>query len=65
VYQRAVALEQRCQHAWMARAAGSSSPSRVPQAFIDLVGSSDGEGFAGFWETAVRAELAAEPGLLE
>jgi ribulose-5-phosphate 4-epimerase/fuculose-1-phosphate aldolase len=65
VYQRAVALEQRCQHAWMVRAAGSSSPSRVPQAFIDLVGSGDGEGFAGFWETAVRAELAAEPGLLE
>ena len=37
VHQRAVALEQRCQHAWYARAAGGSGASRVPQAFIDLV----------------------------
>jgi L-ribulose-5-phosphate 4-epimerase len=64
VHQRAVALEQRCQHAWMARVAGSTSPSRVPQAFIDLVAQSDGEGFIGFWEAAVRAELAADPDLL-
>jgi hypothetical protein len=25
---------------------------------------SDGEGFAGFWEAAVRAELRADPDLL-
>ena len=33
----------------------------VPQSFIDLVARSDGEGFLGFWEAAVRAELAARP----
>ncbi len=58
VHQRAVALEQRCQHAWYARAAGGAGVSRVPQSFIDLVARSDGEGFIGFWEAAVRAELA-------
>src|ERR1700728_2321070 len=65
VYQRAVALEQRCQHAWYTRAAGGAGASRVPQAFIDLVAHSDGEGFIGFWEAAVRAELAADPELLD
>jgi ribulose-5-phosphate 4-epimerase/fuculose-1-phosphate aldolase len=65
VHQRAVALEQRCQHAWYARAAGGTGASRVPQAFIDLVGQSDGEGFIGFWEAAVRAALAADPGLID
>ena len=65
VHQRAVALEQRCQHAWYARAAGGSAVSRVPQAFIDLVSQSNGEGFIGFWEAAVRAELAADPDLLQ
>lgn len=65
VHQRAVALEQRCQHAWYARAAGGTDASRVPDAFIDLVARSDGEGFVGFWEAAVRAELASEPSLLD
>ena len=65
VHQRAVALEQRCQHAWYARAAGGAGVTRVPQAFIDLVAQSDGEGFIGFWEAAVRAELAADPDLLD
>jgi L-ribulose-5-phosphate 4-epimerase len=64
VHQRAVALEQRCQHAWYARAAGGGATSRVPQAFVDLVARNDGEGFIGFWEAAVRAELVADPGLL-
>jgi ribulose-5-phosphate 4-epimerase/fuculose-1-phosphate aldolase len=64
VHQRGVALEQRCQHAWLARAAGSTAASRVPQAFIDVVAKSDGEGFLGFWEAAVRAELEADPNLL-
>jgi hypothetical protein len=49
----------------MARAAGSSTSSRVPQSFIDMVARSDGEGFVGFWEAAVRSELAADPGLLD
>ena len=39
--------------------------SRLPQAFLDLVARSDGEGFIGFWEAAVRAELAADPDLLD
>jgi ribulose-5-phosphate 4-epimerase/fuculose-1-phosphate aldolase len=65
VYQRAVALEQRCQHAWMVLAAGGTMVSRVPQSFIDVVARSDGEGFIGFWEAAVRAELAADPHLLD
>src|SRR5271165_1329800 len=65
VHQRAVALEQRCQHAWYARAVGGTDASRVPQGFIDLVAQSDGEGFLGFWEAAVRAELAADPELLD
>jgi len=65
VHQRAVALEQRCQHAWYARAAGGTGASRVPQRFIDQVARSDGEGFIGFWEAAVRAEIAADPGLLD
>jgi L-ribulose-5-phosphate 4-epimerase len=64
VHQRAVALEQRCQHAWYARAAGGTGSSRLPPSFIGLMGQSDGEGFIGFWEAAVRAELAADPGLL-
>ena len=65
VHQRAVALEQRSQHAWYARVAGGTGASRVPQSFIDLVARNDGEGFIGFWEAAVRAELAAAPDLLE
>ena len=39
--------------------------SREAQAFIDRVAQGDGEGFIGFWETAVRAELAADPQLLD
>jgi ribulose-5-phosphate 4-epimerase/fuculose-1-phosphate aldolase len=65
VHQRAVALEQRCQHAWYARAAGGKDVSRVPDSFINLVAKSDGEGFIGFWEAAVRAELEADPDLLD
>jgi hypothetical protein len=60
-----VALEQRCQHAWYARSAGGPGASRVPQSFLDLMAQSDGEGFLGFWEAAVRAELAADPHLLD
>jgi ribulose-5-phosphate 4-epimerase/fuculose-1-phosphate aldolase len=65
VHQRAVALEQRCQHAWYARAAGGGGASPLPGAFLDFMAASDGEGFLGFWEAAVRAELRAEPGLLD
>ncbi|HXW33769.1 MAG TPA: class II aldolase/adducin family protein [Acidimicrobiales bacterium] len=65
VHQRAVALEQRCQHAWHVRATGSTCTSVLPTSFLDLMGRSDGEGFLGFWEAAVRAELRADPSLLD
>ncbi len=64
VHQRAVALEQRCHRAWCARAAGSHADSPLPAAYLKAMAASDGEGFIGFWEAAVRAELRADPGLL-
>ncbi len=64
VHQRSVALEQRCQHAWHQRAGGSKTPSALPKGFLEFMASTDGEGFIGFWEAAVRAELRADPGLL-
>lgn len=64
IYQRAVALEQRCQHAWYVRAAGATPRSPLPAAFVEAMKKSDGDGFRGFWEAAVRAELRADPTLL-
>ena len=65
VHQRAVALEQRCQHAWHVRAAGNRplGPAR-------LLPRHDGAeprraSSVGFWEAAVRAELRADPTLLD
>ncbi|MER5181617.1 class II aldolase/adducin family protein [Streptomyces sp. NPDC002896] len=65
VHQRAVALEQRCRSAWMVRAAGSRAPSRVPDFWLERSRRSDGNGFHGFWEVSVRAELAADASLLD
>jgi len=65
VHQRAVALEQRCQHAWMAMAAGAPLESPLPQWFRDQRRHGDGNGFIGFWEAMVRAELRADPTLLD
>ena len=39
--------------------------SRVPDTFVNSVAKSEGEGFIGFWEAAVRAELEADPDLLD
>ena len=64
-HQRAVALEQRCQHAWHVRAAGRDAPSLLPTSYLGAMAKSDGEGFLGFWEAAVRAELRADPHLLD
>jgi L-ribulose-5-phosphate 4-epimerase len=64
-HQRAVALEQRCQHAWHVRAAGNPGISPLPETFLDAMARSDGDGFIGFWEAAVRAELRADPHLLD
>ncbi len=65
VYQRGVALEARCRRAWQIRAAGGALDSKLPAAFVEAMQGSDGEGFIGFWEAAVRAELRAEPTLLQ
>ena len=66
VHQRAVALEQRCQRAWHIRAAaGSNVESSVPQWWLDRGKKGDGNGFAGFWEAMARAELRADPSLLD
>jgi ribulose-5-phosphate 4-epimerase/fuculose-1-phosphate aldolase len=61
---RAVALERRCRNAWHVRAAGGPSNSAVPTWYLDRMRASDGSGFKGYWEASVRAELAADPGLL-
>lgn len=65
VHQRAVALEQRCQRAWHVRAAGGSMASALPASFVEAMAQSTGEGFIGFWEAMVRAELRADPTLLD
>ena len=65
VHQRAVALEQRCQRAWHARAITQGElVTPLPTAFLDQMQQSEGNGFIGFWEAAVRAELRACPDLL-
>jgi L-ribulose-5-phosphate 4-epimerase len=65
VHQRSVALEQRCLHAWHVRAGGGTGESLLPETFRTFMESTDGEGFLGFWEAAVRAELRADPELLD
>jgi ribulose-5-phosphate 4-epimerase/fuculose-1-phosphate aldolase len=65
VHQRAVALEQRCSHAWHIRAAGGRTDSPLPQWWLDRMKHSDGNGFIGFWEASVRAELRDDPTLLD
>ena len=65
VHQRAVALEQRCKHAWHVRAAGGAVESPLPAWYVERSRGSDGNGFLGFWEAMARAELRADPTLLE
>ena len=65
-HQRAVALEQRSQRAWHARAiADGPLQSRLGGKAAAMFARSNGEGFIGFWEAAVRAELRADPTLLD
>lgn len=63
VFLRAVALEQRAKNAWMVRAAGGPAKSALPDWWVDRQRRSDGNGFHGFWEAAVRAELRDDPEL--
>ncbi|WP_007509552.1 class II aldolase/adducin family protein [Pseudofrankia saprophytica] len=65
LFQRAVALEQRCQRAWHVRALGAAPAPVLPTGFLNHMKNSDGNGFIGFWESAVRAELRADPTLLD
>jgi L-ribulose-5-phosphate 4-epimerase len=65
VHQRAVALEQRCKHAWHVRAAGGPKDSPLPAWYAERAVGSDGNRFVGFWEAMARAELRADPTLLE
>lgn len=62
-HQRAVALEQRCRHAWLAESADGGRP--LPEAARAYLGRSNGEGFLGFWEAMARAELRRDPSLLQ
>ena len=65
-HQRCVALEQRSQRAWHARAiAGGPLESRLGAGTATMFAKSDGDRFIGFWEAAVRAELRADPTLLD
>jgi len=63
VHQRAVALEQRCEHAWHVEAAGGGR--ELPAAIQERNRKSDGNGFIGFWEAMVRRELRLDPSLLD
>jgi L-ribulose-5-phosphate 4-epimerase len=62
-HQRAVALEQRCRHAWQVEALGGGRP--LPEPVRTFFGASDGEGFVGFWEAMARRELRLDPTLLD
>ena len=62
-YWRAVSLEWRCRLALLAETGGGGAP--VPQVVHDTFGRSDGTGFVGYWETAVRRELRRYPELAE
>jgi ribulose-5-phosphate 4-epimerase/fuculose-1-phosphate aldolase len=65
-HQRCVALEQRAQRAWYARAISTGAlESRLGAGAAAMFRRSEGDGFIGFWEAAVRTELRADPTLLE
>jgi L-ribulose-5-phosphate 4-epimerase len=63
-HQRAVALERRSRVALLIRSAGGPGATRLPAWYLDRMQASTGDGFVGFWEASVRAELAADPTLL-
>ena len=65
VHQRAVALEQRCKHAWHVRAAGNKLVAPLPQWYRERMVNSQGDNFIGFWEAMVRQELRNDPDLLD
>ena len=64
VYLRAASLELRCKNAWMVRVANGPEKTSLPDWWVDQMTRSDGSGYTGFWESAVRAALRDEPELL-
>ena len=56
-----MSLEWRCRLALLAETGGGGAP--VPQIVHDTFGRSDGTGFVGYWQTAVRRELRRYPDL--
>jgi ribulose-5-phosphate 4-epimerase/fuculose-1-phosphate aldolase len=60
-YWRAASLEWRCRNAGFVEQ-GGGGPG-VPLVVHDSFGRSDGTGFTGYWETAVRRELRRDPEL--
>jgi L-ribulose-5-phosphate 4-epimerase len=63
-HQRAVALEQRCRHAWMVAALGPGG-RELPEPARSFFARSDGNGFVGFFEAMARRELRRDPTLLD
>jgi len=61
-HQRAVALEQRCKHAWHVEAIGGGSP--LTQVAQERSMSSDGNQFIGFWEAMARREIRRDPSII-
>ena len=61
-HQRAVALEQRCKHAWHVEAIGGGSP--LAQVVQERSMSSDGNQFIGFWEAMARREIRRDPSII-
>ncbi|MDQ3146184.1 MAG: class II aldolase/adducin family protein [Actinomycetota bacterium] len=61
-HQRAVALEQRCRHAWHTEVLGGGT--ELPEPIRVAMAASDGTRFVGFWEAMARQELLADPTLL-
>lgn len=61
-HQRAVALEQRCKHAWHVDAIGGGSP--LAQVVQERSMSSDGNQFIGFWEAMARREIRRDPSII-
>ena len=65
-HQRCVALEQRAQRAWHARAiVDGPLDSRLDSEAAAMFGRGNGDRFIGFWEAAVRTEMRADPTLLD
>ncbi len=61
-HQRAVALEQRCKHAWHVEAVGGGHPLPKDAQARSLL--SDGDKFIGFWEAMARREIRRDPSIL-